>query len=119
MDRPVDFPVLTAGGGPIGLALAFLTAVDGRDLWRLKFVGRDPDTLERMDIALVRRGMGCDVPFAVEDKTLWVRKRTVADRFTDGRVFPAGDAAHAHPPNGAGSRMAARRAEDCAPATPA
>jgi hypothetical protein len=29
-----------------------------------------------------------------------VRKRTVADRFTDGRVFIAGDAAHAHPPNG-------------------
>jgi hypothetical protein len=29
-----------------------------------------------------------------------VRKRTVADRFADGRVFLAGDAAHAHPPNG-------------------
>jgi hypothetical protein len=29
-----------------------------------------------------------------------VRKRTVADRFMDGRVFLAGDAAHAHPPNG-------------------
>ena len=31
---------------------------------------------------------------------MWVRKRTVADRFSDGRVFLAGDAAHAHPPNG-------------------
>ena len=39
-------------------------------------------------------------PYTVEDKTLWVRKRTVADRFMDGRVFLAGDAAHAHPPNG-------------------
>jgi hypothetical protein len=29
-----------------------------------------------------------------------VRKRTVADRFMDGRVFLAGDSAHAHPPNG-------------------
>jgi hypothetical protein len=44
--------------------------------------------------------MGCDIPYAVEGKTLWVRKRTVADRFADGRVFLAGDSAHAHPPNG-------------------
>ena len=29
-----------------------------------------------------------------------MRKRTVAERFMDGRVFIAGDAAHAHPPNG-------------------
>ena len=28
----------------------------------------------------------------------WIRKSTVADRFSDGRVFIAGDAAHAHPP---------------------
>jgi FAD binding domain-containing protein/aromatic ring hydroxylase-like protein len=44
--------------------------------------------------------MGREVPYTVEDKTLWVRKRTVADRFSEGRVFIAGDAAHAHPPNG-------------------
>ncbi len=44
--------------------------------------------------------MGREVPYSVEDKTLWVRKRTVADRFSDGRVFLAGDSAHAHPPNG-------------------
>ncbi|HXP76916.1 MAG TPA: FAD-dependent monooxygenase [Stellaceae bacterium] len=86
--------------GPEG-TWSFLTAVDGRDLWRLQLVGLDAETLEETDIsALFRRCMGRDVPHAVEDKSLWVRKRTVADRFMDGRVFLAGDAAHAHPPNG-------------------
>jgi hypothetical protein len=67
----------------------------------LQLVGLDAGKLEETDVsALFRRGMGRDVPHTVEDKTLWVRKRTVADRFMDGRVFIAGDAAHAHPPNG-------------------
>src|SRR5262249_56754370 len=49
---------------------------------------------------LMGRCMGRDVGYTVEHKDLWERKRTVADRFMDGRVFLAGDAAHAHPPNG-------------------
>ena len=86
--------------GPEG-TWSFLTTVDGKDLWRLQLVGLDENKLQDTDIsALVNRGMGCDVPYTIEDKTLWVRKCTVADRFMDGRVFLAGDAAHAHPPNG-------------------
>ena len=86
--------------GPEG-TWSFLTTIDGRDYWRLQLVGLDPDRLDGMDIAaLMRRAVGCDVPFEVADKNLWVRKRTVADRFMDERVFLAGDAAHAHPPNG-------------------
>jgi 2-polyprenyl-6-methoxyphenol hydroxylase-like FAD-dependent oxidoreductase len=86
--------------GPEG-TWSFLTAVDGHELFRLQLVGLDEARLEATDIpALMRRAMGRDVPFRIEDKSLWVRKRTVADRFADGRVFLAGDAAHAHPPNG-------------------
>lgn len=86
--------------GPEG-TWSFISFVDGEDLWRLQVVGIDENDLERADVsALVRRFMGCDIPYAVEGKTLWVRKRTVADRFADGRVFLAGDSAHAHPPNG-------------------
>ena len=71
------------------------------DLWRLQLVGLDAAKLEEIDIApLFRRAMGATCRFTLEDKILWVRKRTVADRFMDGRVFLAGDAAHAHPPNG-------------------
>ena len=86
--------------GPEG-TWSFLSIVDGKDLWRLQLVDLDEGRLQNADIpALVRRCMGRDVAYTIEDKNLWVRKRTVADRFMDGRVFLAGDAAHAHPPNG-------------------
>jgi 2-polyprenyl-6-methoxyphenol hydroxylase-like FAD-dependent oxidoreductase len=86
--------------GPEG-TWSFLTIVDGKDLWRLQLVDIDESRLQSADIqALVRRCMGREVPYTIEDKSLWVRKRTVADRFSDRRVFIAGDAAHAHPPNG-------------------
>ena len=86
--------------GPEG-TWSFLTLVNGKDLWRLQIVDIDEGRLNKVDIpALVRRCMGHAAPFTVEHKDLWVRKRTVADRFMDGRVFLAGDAAHAHPPNG-------------------
>jgi 2-polyprenyl-6-methoxyphenol hydroxylase-like FAD-dependent oxidoreductase len=80
---------------------SFLTMVDGKDLYRLQLIGVDKAALETADIpAYVRRCFGRDVPYTVEEKVLWIRKMTIADRFMDGRVFLAGDAAHAHPPNG-------------------
>jgi 2-polyprenyl-6-methoxyphenol hydroxylase-like FAD-dependent oxidoreductase len=86
--------------GPEG-TWSFLSIVNGKDLWRLQLVDVDESRLQSADIpALMRRCMGRDVPYTVEDKSLWVRKRTVAERFGDGRVLIAGDAAHAHPPNG-------------------
>jgi 2-polyprenyl-6-methoxyphenol hydroxylase-like FAD-dependent oxidoreductase len=86
--------------GPEG-TWSFLTIVDGKELWRLQLVDVDEGRLQRLDIpALVRRCFGREIPYTIEDKNFWVRKRTVADRFSDGRVFLAGDAAHAHPPNG-------------------
>ena len=86
--------------GPQG-TWSFLTIVDGRDLWRLQLVDVDERRLVSADIAaLMRRCMGREVPYTIEDRSMWVRKRTVADRFMGGRVFIAGDAAHAHPPNG-------------------
>lgn len=80
---------------------SFLSIVDGRDLWRLQLVGVDRERLQAADIeALIFRAAGRPVAYEIVDRTLWVRKRTVADRFRDGRVFLAGDSAHAHPPNG-------------------
>jgi 2-polyprenyl-6-methoxyphenol hydroxylase-like FAD-dependent oxidoreductase len=86
--------------GPEG-TWSFLSIVDGKDLWRLQLVDLDERRLKAADVpALVRRFMGGELAYTIEDKNLWVRKRTVADRFMDGCVFLAGDAAHAHPPNG-------------------
>ena len=79
--------------GPEG-TWSFLSIVDGKDLWRLQLVDLDEGRLQNADIpALVRRFMGRDAAYTIEDRNLWVRKRTVADRFMDGRVFLAGDAA--------------------------
>jgi 2-polyprenyl-6-methoxyphenol hydroxylase-like FAD-dependent oxidoreductase len=86
--------------GPEG-TWSFISIVDGKDLWRLQLVDIDEARLQNADIpALMRRCMGREVPYTIEHKDLWVRKRTVAERFAVGRVFIAGDAAHAHPPNG-------------------
>ena len=78
-----------------------LSIVDGKDLWRLQLVDLNEDRLHKADIdALMRRCLGCDIAYTIEHKDIWTRKSTVADRFMDGRVFLAGDSAHAHPPNG-------------------
>ncbi len=79
---------------------AVLTTMDGRDLWRVQLIGREVEVPSPEFAALFRRMVGRDVPYEVENVSTWVRKMTVADRFADGRVFLAGDAAHAHPPNG-------------------
>ena len=48
--------------GPEG-TWSFITLVDGKDLWRLQFVGVDENKLQSLDIAaLVRRAMGREVP---------------------------------------------------------
>src|SRR5262249_8416778 len=97
-DKPGAFRYVFVG--PEG-TWSFLSIVDGKDLWRLQLVDVDESRLQNADIpALMRRCMGSGVPYRVEDRTLWVRKRRVADCFMAGRVFIAGDAAHAHPPNG-------------------
>ncbi|HWV40257.1 FAD-dependent monooxygenase [Pseudorhodoplanes sp.] len=86
--------------GPEG-TWSFLTMIDGKDLYRLQILGLDQDSVNKIDVdAMVRRCFGRPVFYILEDKISWVRKMTIADRFMDGRVFLAGDACHAHPPNG-------------------
>jgi 2-polyprenyl-6-methoxyphenol hydroxylase-like FAD-dependent oxidoreductase len=86
--------------GPDG-TWGVLTTIDGYDLYRLQLIGSNETDVRAIDVAAaVRRGIGDDVPFTIEDVSFWARKMMVADRFSDGRVFLAGDASHAHPPNG-------------------
>lgn len=49
---------------------------------------------------LVRAGLGVDIDVAVEDVMRWEARADVAERFSDGRVFLVGDAAHVMPPYG-------------------
>jgi hypothetical protein len=50
--------------------------------------------------AEVRRAAGRDFDFEILSVGHWVRRRMVADRYGEGRVFLAGDAVHVMPPNG-------------------
>jgi 2-polyprenyl-6-methoxyphenol hydroxylase-like FAD-dependent oxidoreductase len=86
--------------GPEG-TWSFLTMIDGKDLYRLQILGLDQSNVDKIDVgAMVKRCFGRSVFYILEDTISWTRKMTIADRFMDGRVFLAGDACHAHPPNG-------------------
>jgi 2-polyprenyl-6-methoxyphenol hydroxylase-like FAD-dependent oxidoreductase len=59
----------------------------------------DPATVDAID--LIRRGTGlADLDVEIVGTDLWVARRLVADRYSQGRVFLAGDACHLHPPFG-------------------
>jgi hypothetical protein len=74
--------------------------VDGKGLWRILMYG-DTESLTPSEVdRVIRRLAGRDFPFEVVSCVPWSRRALIADRFRQGRVFLAGDAAHVHPPNG-------------------
>ncbi len=59
------------------------------------------DVSERRLIELVRAGVGVpDLAVTITGSTRWRATALVAQKFQDGRIFIAGDAAHLMPPNG-------------------
>src|SRR5215831_4574823 len=56
---------------------------------------------EQRALELLRAAIGVpDIPVVIENIATWRAEANCADRFCDGRVFLAGDAAHVVPPNG-------------------
>ena len=76
--------------------------MDSDDRWFFMPTGLAPDVQVTMEsaAALIRRATGIDLPYEVLSVDEWLAHRAVADRYSDRRVFLAGDACHLHPPYG-------------------
>ena len=79
-----------------------IVSVDGERKWRLGLRNRKAEqTLSIQDAArLIRKAVGRDFEFRVISSLNWTRRSVVADRYRQGRVFLAGDAAHQLSPTG-------------------
>ncbi len=78
------------------------TAINGRDLWNYQHYFLDP-TLATKDIdpqEAIWGAMGKPFDFELLRITHWHHHQSVAERYREGRVFLAGDAAHLFCPTG-------------------
>jgi hypothetical protein len=75
-----------------------LMAIDGKQTWLIhNFLYNDEpdyDTVDRDWAIRQILGVGPEFEYEVISKEDWIGRRLVADRFQNGRVFIAGDAAH-------------------------
>lgn len=79
---------------------AFLTTY-GDSRWVLMFDDDRERTPDQVGDA-VRRALGRDMPFSIVTTGQWDMAGRIADRYSQGRVFLAGDAAHQLPPTRGG-----------------
>lgn len=79
----------------------FLGRIDLDDGWFFHAPVPDDATVENFDFRkLVRRAVGVHFEAEFEYIGFWDLRFMQADRYGDGRLFIAGDAAHSHPPYG-------------------
>ena len=76
----------------------YLTTVNGRDLWRLSIYVAPGETPDPQDLLSNVLGSveDCDILKAQP----WTGHRVVAERYSEGRIFLAGDSAHLRWPKG-------------------
>jgi len=82
---------------------SLLAPMDEMGLWTFMVTKLDDnvDLAIINPIELIRRGTGLrNLDIEIVGTDLWVAHRLVADKYSHGRVFLAGDACHLHPPFG-------------------
>jgi 2-polyprenyl-6-methoxyphenol hydroxylase-like FAD-dependent oxidoreductase len=82
---------------------ATIVAIDGRDQWRFSIIrstAGDRELTEGEVHDAIRKAVGCDFDYEILTIMPWTRRELVAQRMREGRVFIAGDAAHAMSPTG-------------------
>jgi 4-hydroxyisophthalate hydroxylase len=80
----------------------FFGRVDPADTWFFHAPVPAGATAASLDAhALIERAAGFSVACDFQHVGLWDLRIDIADRYREGRVFIAGDAAHSHPPYGA------------------
>jgi 2-polyprenyl-6-methoxyphenol hydroxylase-like FAD-dependent oxidoreductase len=78
-----------------------IAAVDGKELWRLNIRNVQQEQLDSFDApGKLRAALGPSIPFELLAVRPWTGHCVVAERYQDGRVFLAGDAAHLNWPAG-------------------
>lgn len=78
-----------------------LVSVDNRYRWRLSIYDVGREGANSLDLgAMITRAVGHDFDYRIIQQGRWKRRAAIAASYGRGRVFLAGDAAHANPPNG-------------------
>jgi hypothetical protein len=78
-----------------------LLPIDGKDLYRMTLIAEGSRVTREQIVESIRESIGGNVPFEpVNDVIPWVSGVTSAERFREGRIFLAGDAAHTMPTTG-------------------
>lgn len=88
--------------GPAG-TWATIVAINGHDQWRMSLIGsaqERPRYTEEELKAFACEALGRDFEPEILSVLRWTRAELVADRYRQGRVFIAGDAAHLTSPTG-------------------
>lgn len=86
--------------GPEG-AYGTMSAINGRTEWRAQLFNDEKRKLSNEDIrACLERMIGKPFDYEIVSILNWARRELVADKYSAGRVFLAGDACHATSPTG-------------------
>jgi 2-polyprenyl-6-methoxyphenol hydroxylase-like FAD-dependent oxidoreductase len=78
-----------------------VAAVDGKELWRLNIRNVNQEQIDALNAPeKLRHALGQNIPFSLLDVRPWTGHCVVAEKYQEGRVFLAGDAAHLNWPTG-------------------